>query len=66
LTSILSVPSTELRLIADRPQAPPDHVALDTDRIDRFCRKAQVLASLNQPHIGQIYARRTSTSLAVT
>ncbi len=33
----------------------PDSVAQDTDRVARFKREAQVLASLNHPHIAAIY-----------
>src|SRR5262252_589069 len=33
----------------------PDHFANDTDRLSRFQREAQVLASLNHPNIAQIY-----------
>jgi Tol biopolymer transport system component len=33
----------------------PDLFAGDTDRVARFQREAQVLASLNHPHIAQIY-----------
>src|SRR6516162_1973380 len=33
----------------------PDAFALDAERIARFKREAQVLASLNHPHIGAIY-----------
>ena len=33
----------------------PDAFAHDTDRLARFKREAQVLASLNHPHIAQIY-----------
>src|SRR3954449_5219992 len=33
----------------------PESVAQDTDRVARFKREAQVLASLNHPHIAAIY-----------
>src|SRR5262245_21024453 len=33
----------------------PDHFARDPDRLSRFEREAQVLASLNHPNIAQIY-----------
>jgi serine/threonine-protein kinase len=36
-------------------KALPDAFANDTDRLARFKREAQVLASLNHPHIAQIY-----------
>ena len=34
----------------------PESFALDADRVARFTREAQVLASLNHPNIAQIYA----------
>ena len=33
----------------------PDSFAADPDRLARFGRESQVLASLNHPHIAQIY-----------
>src|SRR3954451_17963613 len=33
----------------------PDSFAADPDRLARFAREAQVLASLNHPHIAQVY-----------
>ena len=33
----------------------PESFALDEDRVARFTREAQVLASLNHPNIAQIY-----------
>src|SRR5262245_2747998 len=33
----------------------PDHLATDPDRLTRFQREAQLLASLNHPNIAQIY-----------
>jgi serine/threonine-protein kinase len=41
----------------------PDLFARDHDRLARFEREAQVLASLNQPHIAQIYGFEESTSV---
>jgi serine/threonine protein kinase len=39
----------------------PDEFARDGDRLSRFQREAQVLASLNHPHIGQIYGLEESS-----
>src|SRR4029077_9200626 len=33
----------------------PDHFAEDPDRLSRFQREAQVLASLNHPNIAQVF-----------
>src|ERR1041385_3404833 len=40
----------------------PSEVADDPDRLARFRREAQVLASLNRPNIGQIYGFEDSGS----
>ena len=41
----------------------PDAFHLDADRIARFKREAQVLASLNHPNIAAIYGLEESTDL---
>src|SRR5438093_8795457 len=38
----------------------PDHFADDPDRLTRFQREAQLLASLNHPNIAQIYGLEES------
>jgi serine/threonine protein kinase len=40
----------------------PESFALDADRVARFTREAQVLASLNHPNIAQIYSIEESGS----
>src|SRR5262245_27977529 len=41
----------------------PDTFTLDADRLARFKREAQVLASLNHPNIGAIYGLEESTEI---
>src|SRR2546427_11590404 len=40
----------------------PDHFADDPDRLARFQREAQLLASLNHPNIAQIYGLEESAN----
>jgi eukaryotic-like serine/threonine-protein kinase len=40
----------------------PDHFANERERLSRFQREAQVLASLNHPNIAQIYGLEDSTA----
>ena len=39
----------------------PDEFSRDTDRVSRFQREAEVLASLNHPNIAQIYGLEESS-----
>jgi serine/threonine-protein kinase len=41
----------------------PSTVAADPDRLARFAREAQVLASLNHPHIAQIYGTEEGSGM---
>src|SRR5947207_2447899 len=41
----------------------PDTFATDPERLARFQREAQVLASLNHPHIGAIYGLEESSGI---
>ena len=40
----------------------PSSLATDSDRLARFQREAEVLASLNHPNIAAIYGSRTPTA----
>src|SRR5438045_8989112 len=40
----------------------PDHFTNDPERLARFQREAQVLASLNHPNIAHVYGLEDSTS----
>ncbi len=53
---------TKLRRDVALKVLPPDLV-IDRDRARRFTREAQVLASLNHPHIGAIYGLEDSTEV---
>ena len=44
----------------------PDHFADDSDRLNRFEREAQVLASLNHPNIAQIYGLEKAATPAAS
>ena len=41
----------------------PDHFADDPDRLSRFQREGQVLASLNHPNIALIYGLKESSNI---
>jgi eukaryotic-like serine/threonine-protein kinase len=41
----------------------PTHLASDADRMARFQREAQVLASLNHPHIAALYGLEESSGI---
>jgi serine/threonine protein kinase len=43
----------------------PSAFAADTDRLIRFKREAQILASLNHPHIAAIYGFEESNGIHV-
>src|SRR5258708_7320020 len=44
----------------------PDAFAFDPERVARFKREAQVLASLNHPHIAALYGMEEASSTAST
>ncbi len=41
----------------------PASFALDSERLERFEREAQLLATLNHPHIGAIFGLEDSTTV---
>ena len=41
----------------------PEHFASDPERLSRFQREAQLLASLNHPHIAAIYGLEESNGV---
>jgi eukaryotic-like serine/threonine-protein kinase len=43
----------------------PDSLATDPERLSRFSREAQILASLNHPHIAQVYGLETFGNVRV-